>query len=85
MPTGKMLEGAVNLAERVTGKDLDGDGYVGGTGCPVSKPGTGCPFRNPAFTLPVYPAFDPEKPPTKAEHGVLDQLAPTPCSALVKL
>ena len=78
-----MLEGAVNLAERVTGKDLDGDGYVGGTGCPVSKPGTGCPFRNPAFTLPVYPAFDPEKPPTKAEHGVLGQLAPTaptPCS-----
>ena len=76
-----MLEGAVNLAERATGKDLDGDGYVGGTGCPVSKPGTGCPFRNPAFTLPVYPAFDPEKPPTKAEHGVLCQLAPTPCSA----
>ena len=76
MPTGKMLEGAVNLAERATGKDLDGDGYVGGTGCPVSKPGTGCPFRNPAFTLPVYPAFDPEKPPTKAEHGVLGQLHP---------
>jgi len=69
-----MLEGAVNLAERVTGKDLDGDGYVAGTGCPVSKPGTGCPFRNPAFTLPVYPALDPEKLPKVAEHGVLGQL-----------
>jgi len=76
-----MLEGAINLAERATGKDLDGDGYVAGTGCPVSKSGTGCPFRNPALTLPVYPALDPEKLPKKAEHGVLGQLAPTaPCS-----
>ena len=76
-----LLEGATNLVEKVTGKDIDGDGYVAGTGCPVSKPRTGgCPFRNPAMSLPTYPALDPEKLPTKAEHGVLGQLAPTPCS-----
>ena len=73
-----VLEGAINLAEKVIGKDIDGDGEVAGTGCPVSKPRTGCPFRNPAMSLPTYPALDPEKLPTKAEHGVLGQLAPTP-------
>ena len=76
-----VLEGAINLAEKVTGKDIDGDGYVAGTGCPVSKPRTGgCPFRNTAFTMPIYPALNPEKLPTQAQHGVLGQLAPTSCS-----
>ncbi|MFQ3219198.1 MAG: hypothetical protein ACI96W_001556 [Paraglaciecola sp.] len=31
-------------------------------------------FRNPAFTLPEYPPFAPDNPPTEAQHGVLGQL-----------
>lgn len=59
-------------AEKVTGRDLDGDGDVGMRSCPVSKQtGTSCPaFRNPAFTMPKYPPL-PEKLPTQAEHVVL--------------
>jgi len=68
-------ENVVNMAEKVTGRDLDGDGDVGMRSCPVSKQtGTSCPaFRNPAFTMPKYPPL-PEKLPTQAEHGVLGQL-----------
>jgi hypothetical protein len=67
-------ERAINLAERATGKDLDGDGDVGMGGCPVRNPGTSCPFRNKAFTLPIYPALNTEELPKQAEHGVLGQL-----------
>ena len=69
-------ETVVNMAEKVSGKDLDGDGDVGMRSCPVSKQtGTSCPaLRNPAFTLPVYPPLDPTNTPTQAEHGVLGQL-----------
>ena len=65
-------ENVVNKAEKVTGRDLDGDGDVGMRSCPVSKQtGTSCPaFRNPAFTMPKYPPL-PEKLPTQAEHVVL--------------
>lgn len=68
-------ENVVNMAEKFTGRDLDGDGDVGMRSCPVSKQtGTSCPaFRNPAFTMPKYPPL-PEKLPTQAEHGVLGQL-----------
>mmetsp|Transcript_7230 Transcript_7230/g.17993 ORF Transcript_7230/g.17993 Transcript_7230/m.17993 type:complete len:97 (+) Transcript_7230:164-454(+) len=68
-------ENVVNMAEKVTGKDLDGD--LGMRSYPVSKQkGTSCPaFRNPAFTMPEYPKpkrsmkleWEVPPPPSEAE------------------
>ena len=78
-------ENVVNMAEKVTGRDLDGDGDVGMRSCPVSKQtGTSCPaFRNPAFTMPKYPPLDPAKLPNQAEHGANPNPNPDPNPTLI--
>ena len=77
VPVRLLRNDAVNpFLKKVTGTRIKNSPQRSADGCERGLIGMGCPFRNPAFTLPTYPALDPEHMPGPgdAQHGVLGQL-----------
>ncbi len=53
MPISSLVESAVNLAEKVTGKDIDGDGDTGVAVRSLAAPPRFCPLA------PMLPSLSP--------------------------